>query len=211
MTLNDKIMEAAKKRIKTLFHSRELRHIDKNLLDTIEIDSLDHDYEINEVKEEIIKNGMLSPISVVGPYPSGRYFVIDGVRRLNAMEFLGDTEIPCYVIECDNLSKKDVTMLALSCNMVKRNDRIAKIAYTEMLCMDVATGQIKDSEVTQILSEAAGISLRQARKYKKTGRTFGEIPKSFLWSEIKGNQKRWREKLAIWQVRTRNLQLMKRL
>ena len=162
-------------------------------MDTIEIDSLDHDYEINEVKEEIIKNGMLSPISVVGPYPSGRYFVIDGVRRLNAMEFLGDTEIPCYVIECDNLSKKDVTMLALSCNMVKRNDRIAKIAYTEMLCMDVATGQIKDSEVTQILSEAAGISLRQARKYKKTGRTFGEIPKSFLWSEIKGNQKRWRE------------------
>ena len=144
---------------------------------------MDHDYEINEVKEEIIKNGMLSPISVVGPYPSGRYFVIDGVRRLNAMEFLGDTEIPCY----------DVTMLALSCNMVKRNDRIAKIAYTEMLCMDVATGQIKDSEVTQILSEAAGISLRQARKYKKTGRTFGEIPKSFLWSEIKGNQKRWRE------------------
>ena len=206
-----KLWKQQKKRIKTLFHSRELRHIDKNLLDTIEIDSLDHDYEINEVKEEIIKNGMLSPISVVGPYPSGRYFVIDGVRRLNAMEFLGDTEIPCYVIECDNLSKKDVTMLALSCNMVKRNDRIAKIAYTEMLCMDVATGQIKDSEVTQILSEAAGISLRQARKYKKTGRTFGEIPKSFLWSEIKGNQKRWRESLAIWQVRTRSLQLMKRL
>lgn len=126
MTLNDKIMEVAKKRIKTLFHSRELRHIDKNLLDTIEIDSLNHDYEINEVKEEIIKNGMLSPISVVGPYLSGRYFVIDGVRRLNAMEFLGDTEIPCYVIECNNLSKEDATMLALSCNMVKRNDRGCK-------------------------------------------------------------------------------------
>lgn len=38
MTLNDKIMETTKERIKTLFHSRELRHIDKNLLDTIEID-----------------------------------------------------------------------------------------------------------------------------------------------------------------------------
>ena len=108
--------------------------------------------------------------------------------------------------------------------------------------MDVATGQIKDSEVTQILSEAIGIPLRQARKYKKLAKKgSAEVLDAFEKKEISmadaefpvipnlNRQNFWKNteifpmvrnqrkskkmegKLAIWQVRTRSLQLMKRL
>lgn len=167
MTLNEKINNMAIERVKSLFASRQLQHIDRDLLDIVDEVGIDHEFELEEMQEEIFQNGLLSPLSVVGPYPNGRYTIIDGARRLNAMGFLGECKIPCYVIECDNLSQKDVTMLALSCNMVKRNDISLKMAYTEICCLDAAAGKIKVSQIPEILSNATGMSERQARKYRK--------------------------------------------
>ena len=170
MTNKEKNEKKARNRILSLFKKRRLQHIKPELLDVIEVDGMDHAYNLQEMEDEIFQNALLAPLSVCGPYPNGHYYIIDGARRLNAimnMEFLGkELGVPCYVIECDNLSKKDITLLAIKCNTIKRNDISMNVVYTEQLLDLSAEGVIAKKDVSKMLSQQTGMSDRQARKYR---------------------------------------------
>lgn len=165
-TNKDKARKKAEARVIQGMETRKFECIPKEKLIVMMDDGINHQDNIKDMQDEILDNGLLSPISVVGPYPDGTYYVVDGARRVNSLDFVGNHKIPCYVVGDKNLTKKEVAVLALCANKIKRNnDMTLKVRYTQFIYQEYADGVIDRHTVTDTVRKVLNVSPRQARKY----------------------------------------------
>lgn len=166
---NEKKLEAAKKaRVEKLLEKRKLEMIK---MTKIEVPSavtavIDSDSDIQVMTEEILDHGLLSPISVVGPYDDGTYKVVEGSRRIKALRtFLKGNKVPCYVVS-GAAPDKQLQVLALAANKCHRkSDAALNLKYAEIIFEEVIDDKIPEREATGTLSKMTGISSRMARSY----------------------------------------------
>lgn len=152
--------QETKRRVTELISKREFKLIDiKKLVN--ENNLIDSDTNLEDVELEIEAHGLLSPISVVGPYEEGRYIIIDGVRRVKALEPYFKGKVPCYILGDKNTTREERKLLALGSNRVHRESYVElNIRYMQAL--------VKNSSysLADRMASLTGISERQARKYK---------------------------------------------
>lgn len=148
-------------------NKRKFRRIPLNLLIVQEGLCIDSDFELYKMEEEILNNGILSPISVIGPYSDGKYKIIDGARRVKAFRNIAKTcDIPCYVVGDHTVSDRDAMLLALSANKVKRNnDCSLNIQYAKMVYDEGLRDQLDERDMPTVLAKMLGFTRRQADKY----------------------------------------------
>lgn len=78
----------------------------------------EHDNEISELADSINRQGLINPISVM-PVSDGKYRVIAGHRRLEAVKRLGLPHIECNVLE--SMNEKDIVLTQIAENVQRKN------------------------------------------------------------------------------------------
>lgn len=165
MRYADILMKKKQERVIRLLEERTFQILPIERLQ-IQEDLLDSSANLEEMEEEIYDHGLLSPISVVGPYKDGSYKIVDGGRRINIFRKFFSGQIPCYVVSDGNISEKDAKLLAISANKVHRpNDHLLNLKYAEILLEESIDGFIEERHLPAVHSNLTGVSQRQARKY----------------------------------------------
>ena len=78
----------------------------------------EHDKDITELADSINRQGLINPITVMS-VSGGKYRVIAGHRRLEAVKRLGLPHIECQVLE--PMSEKDIVLTQLAENVQRKN------------------------------------------------------------------------------------------
>ena len=78
----------------------------------------EHDKDIAELADSINRQGLINPITVM-QVSGGKYRVIAGHRRLEAVKRLGLPHIECQVLE--SMSEKDIVLTQLAENVQRKN------------------------------------------------------------------------------------------
>ena len=78
----------------------------------------EHDKDIAELADSINRQGLINPITVMS-VSGGKYRVIAGHRRLEAVKRLGLPHIECQVLE--SMSEKDIVLTQLAENVQRKN------------------------------------------------------------------------------------------
>lgn len=78
----------------------------------------EHDNEISELADSINRQGLINPITVM-PVSGGKYRIIAGHRRFEAVKRLGFSHIECQVL--DSLSEKDIVLTQIAENVQRKN------------------------------------------------------------------------------------------
>lgn len=78
----------------------------------------EHDKDIAELADSINRQGLINPITVMS-VSGGKYRVIAGCRRLEAVKRLGLPHIECQVLE--SMSEKDIVLIQLAENVQRKN------------------------------------------------------------------------------------------
>ena len=78
----------------------------------------EHDKDIAELADSINRQGLINPITVMS-VSGGKYRVIAGHRRLEAIKRLGLPHIECQVLE--SMSEKDIVLIQLAENVQRKN------------------------------------------------------------------------------------------
>lgn len=168
MTNKEKLEQRKLKQVKHLFVTRHQENIELSLLRTSICKKCEEDTDLDFLKETVKDVGLLSPISVVGPYKNGSYQVIEGVRRIHALRelFDGGIAIPCYIVD-EAVSDRRVKLYSLAANAVhKKHDPALKLKYMELLSEEVGDGLLDERYMVSEMTSALNISERQGRKYK---------------------------------------------
>lgn len=163
-----KVEKMQQDKIKQLLKDRKFIKVPLNNLILPQI-GIDSDTDLDKVVAAVKQDGLLTPISIVGPYKiNGReqYKVIEGARRIKALRTLiNNDEIPCYLVD-GSVSQKDIELYALNANRVHRNsDNSLNLQYAQMVFEDCLKGKLKAHEMSYKLAEILGISQRQALNY----------------------------------------------
>ena len=114
------------------------------------------DDEISSLAASIKKNGLIEPIYVRRDIENTKkYILVDGLRRLNAFEFLGAKNIPAIIL---SLTDAEADMVFLSENENKKHISIfEKAIYMGEL--------LKDKRITKNeLADALGINVKALEK-----------------------------------------------
>ena len=94
-----KLRKAKEKRTEKLLKTREFTMLPLSQIVIPENRGIDSDSKMDEMTEELLEHGLLSPVSVAGPYEDGTYKVIEGARRIKSLRTLiKKSEIPCYIV-----------------------------------------------------------------------------------------------------------------
>lgn len=157
------------KRAKELMENRKFARIPSANIRYVDL--AEGDAELLQAVVEA--HGILSPISVCGPYSDGTYKIIDGVRRFKAfMQIPGADQIdfPCYIVDKD-VDEEERQILALAANAVHRKDDTGLIyAYIELYERKAAYGEVREDEVSTLVSDATGLTNRHVRDFRKVWR-----------------------------------------
>lgn len=167
MTTNEKKLRMAKEeRVAKLLETREFKMIKLNKITVPSTLGIDSDTELDTMTEELLEHGLLSPISVVGPYEDGVYKVIEGARRIKSLNtFLRGNKIPCYIV-AKAVSDKQMQLLALAANRVHRKDDTSlNIKYAQIIFDECVEGTMEERHAASALAHVTGMSTRQARTY----------------------------------------------
>jgi len=78
------------------------------------------DDEITSLAASILKQGLINPILVKKREKDGKYVVIAGHRRYEAVKYLGLPHIECNILE-DELSEKDLVLTQIAENVQRKN------------------------------------------------------------------------------------------
>lgn len=78
----------------------------------------EHDKDIAELADSINRQGLINPITVMS-VSGGKYRVIAGHRRLEAVKRLGLPHIECQILE--SMSEKDIVLTQLAENVQRKN------------------------------------------------------------------------------------------
>lgn len=144
--------------IKTFYISQKITKIklsDISVKKRIRFKNLCDD-EISSLAGSIKKNGLIEPIYVRRDIKnSKKYILVDGLRRLNAFEFLGAKNIPAIIL---SLTDAEADMAFLSENENKKHISIfEKAIYMGEL---LQSGRITKNE----LADALGINVKSLDK-----------------------------------------------
>ena len=78
------------------------------------------DSEITELAASILKQGLINPILVKKRQKDGKYVVIAGHRRYEAVKYLGLPHIECNIVD-DDLDEKDILVAQVAENVQRKN------------------------------------------------------------------------------------------
>lgn len=153
-----------------LLNEREVKKLPAGKIKTSEIKGLKAG-DVSEMKHNILLNGLITPLSVIGPMEDGKYLIVDGNRRYKALSVIIEKDatpnepVPCYVLGGQELESK-LRELALASNIVKRDkDSNLVIEYCEILYSEYLEGDIDRKDIPKALAKLTGFSKRQARNY----------------------------------------------
>ena len=169
MTNKEKLMIEKEKRVNQFIKERKFKLIDISSLILQKGCKAMSTTDLDLIKDELYSNGVLSPISVIGPYEDGTYKVVDGARRLNALLSMKKIKkAPCYVVHDKYISEKEARILAISANKVQRTDTVAiNMMYAEMYAEECISGRLDYKSYCTCLKETINISTRMCRQYQK--------------------------------------------
>lgn len=168
-TKNEKLMVEKEKRVVKLIKERKFKLLDISSLVLQKGCKVLSTTDLDLVQNELYTNGVLSPISVIGPYEDGTYKVVDGARRLNALLTMKKiTKVPCYIVHDKYISDKEARLLAISANKVQRTDTVAiNMMYAEMYAEECIAGRLDYKSYCVALKETINVSTRMCRQYQK--------------------------------------------
>ena len=121
-----------------------------------------NDVNLKELAQSIKNNGLLNPV-IVRPKTNGRYEMISGHRRLEAMKLNGETKIPATVKE---LSNDDAIIYMVDSNIQRENILPSEKAYAYKMKLEAMKHQGK--KVTTLDPEEPKSSV------ERIGLEFGE-------------------------------------
>lgn len=89
--------------------------------------------EIEQLSKSIVENGLINPITVKliddNDKNKGKYEIIAGKRRFLAMKELGKKSIPCHIINIDNKTAKEMSLIEnLQKNNLSNCDKILSVS-----------------------------------------------------------------------------------
>ncbi len=132
------------------------------------------DLEMENLKDSIKENGILSPI-IVRPIENDEYEIISGHRRLFASKKAGLTEVPALIFE---MSREDAAIALVDSNLHRENILPSEKAFAYKLKMEAMSKQGKRTDLTlgQLVPKSeenrttAEIGVATGESYKKVER-----------------------------------------
>ena len=132
---------------------------------------VNHDESLKELAKSIKENGLLNPL-IVRKKENGRYEMISGHRRKEALELNGIKEVEVYVKE---LNDDKATIYMVDSNIYREKILPSEKAFAYKMKMDAMKHQGKKNETSttklskkrtdEIIGEQNGESREQVRKY----------------------------------------------
>lgn len=154
-------------------NERKLEFIDFGNLEPSQFNS----YEITAIEDMVgtLKSvGLLTPLTVIGPYPSGKYSIISGERRYTGMkkciedpDYDGSFDkVPCYVVHGYD-TDQTIQELELEIANLETRDSSDKDKHrfklVSILKKMAESGKIKEKEIVSI----RGKCMRESDRYKR--------------------------------------------
>jgi hypothetical protein len=154
-------------------NERKLEFVDFGNLEPSQFNS----YEITAIEDMVgtLKSvGLLTPLTVIGPYPSGKYSIISGERRYTGMkkciedpDYDGSFDkVPCYVVHGYD-TDQTIQELELEIANLKTRDSSDKDKHrfklVSILKKMAESGKIKEKEIVSIM----GKCMRESDRYKR--------------------------------------------
>ncbi len=104
------------------------------------------DLEMENLKDSIKENGILSPI-IVRPIENDEYEIISGHRRLFASKKAGLTEVPALIFE---MSREDAAIALVDSNLHRENILPSEKAFAYKLKMEALKHQGQRNDLTSV-------------------------------------------------------------
>ena len=131
--------------------------------------------DLDDLKNTIEEFGILSPLSVIGPYADGTYRIIAGHRRYNSWCQLCDEgkvsgPIPYYVVGDKDMTEREQYLRILISNIEAREENtsnIYKAELLEVLHQMALEGEIKERAISTKMAEYMKTSSRYARYWTR--------------------------------------------
>lgn len=154
-------------------NERKLEFIDFGNLEPSQFNS----YKITAIEDMVgtLKSvGLLTPLTVIGPYPSGKYSIISGERRYTGMkkciedpDYDGSFDkVPCYVVHGYD-TDQTIQELELEIANLETRDSSDKDKHrfklVSILKKMAESGKIKEKEIVSIM----GKCMRESDRYKR--------------------------------------------
>jgi ParB family chromosome partitioning protein len=163
----------------------------------ISLDLIDHsdknDYELTAIEElaENIKLIGLQQNLVVRPKDNGRFELLTGHRRYEALKHLGETKAPCKVetsLEGQNNDLMAEYTLHSTNQQVRKEDDMSKARHVrrmkELLKEMKANGQTIKGRIDEIVGKDMGISSMQVQRLDKLNDLIPELQEMVTNKEI---------------------------
>ena len=154
-------------------NERKLEFVDFGNLEPSQFNS----YEITAIEDMVgtLKSvGLLTPLTVIGPYPSGKYSIISGERRYTGMkkciedpDYDGSFDkVSCYVVHGYD-TDQTIQELELEIANLETRDSSDKDKHrfklVSILKKMAESGKIKEKEIVSIM----GKCMRESDRYKR--------------------------------------------
>lgn len=157
----NKVKTNAKKLGKTEAEKREKVVIENILIENLVADEENgEDVSVTEDIENSIKeNGFIGSIVVTSfEMPDGKYRIISGHRRTEAMKKLNEKAIPCQIV--DYKSEEEIAMVRVSMNTATRDSEKNPLLFVQRwINFDKSIGEkIKANEKVKKFAEISGLS-----------------------------------------------------
>lgn len=157
----DKVKTNAEKLGKTEAEKSEKVVIENILIENLVADEENgEDVSVTEDIENSIKeNGFIGSIVVTSfGMPDGKYRIISGHRRVEAMKKLGEKAIPCQIV--DYKSEEEIVMARVSMNTATRDSEKNPLLFVQRwINFDKSIGgKLKANEKVQKFAEISGLS-----------------------------------------------------
>lgn len=143
--------------------------------------------DIEELKESIIQQGILQPLTVVRIGLGRHYNVVAGNRRLEAAKAAGLKTCPCIVSDMDEKTQATVILVE---NMVRKNLNPYEECKGVQLCLDLGMDEAE-------LSKKTGFSKEMIRHRKK----MSELDQKVLKNKCEGGQISIQEIISLEKVK----------
>lgn len=152
-------------------NERKLEFVDFGNLEPSQFNS----YEITAIEDMVgtLKSvGLLTPLTVIGPYPSGKYSIISGERRYTGMkkciedpDYDGSFDkVPCYVVHGydtdQTIQELEIANLETRDSSDKDKHRFKLVSILKKMA---ESGKIKEKEIVSIM----GKCMRESDRYKR--------------------------------------------
>lgn len=161
------------------------RYINIDLIEKSEF----NDYAMDQIEElaENIKQIGLQQNLVVRPKSNGKYELLTGHRRLEALKLNGETKAPCKIEE--NLSDLKARYSLHSTNqLIRKEDEMSKAKHIkemkELLREMKAQGEGIKGRIDEIVAKDMGMSAMQVQRYDKLNKLIPELQEMLTNKEI---------------------------